>query len=266
MTFHALLIATLFWRILYFMCGRFTQYIDPYTLDRLFELFLGVPYPHDDLIESLAACYPNSYNIAPTQSCALVHADDDSNAVRAEPAHFGLIPSWAKERSISAKMINARSETIREKPSFRGLISSRRAVLPINGFYEWQSIPMQKTKQPWYIHRADEHPMLLACVWDTWLDSDHGGSPVVSFSIITTNANMQLKDKHHRMPVILEPESLPAWLDREAPAHSIDALLNPAVEGVLAMRRVSTRVNTPRNDDASLIDLDPDAGPATLFG
>lgn len=248
------------------MCGRFTQYIDPCTLDRLFELFLGVPYPHEDLIESLAACYPNSYNIAPTQSGAIIHADHDANTLRADRAHFGLIPKWAKERSISAKMINARSETIWEKPAYRGLISSRRAILPINGFYEWQAIPTQKTKQPWYIHRADEHPMLLACVWDTWLDPEHDGSPVDSFSIITTDANTQLSDKHHRMPVILEPEALGPWFDRETPPREVSDLLAPAAEGVLGMHRISGRVNAPSNNDSALIEPDSDAGPATLWG
>lgn len=248
------------------MCGRFTQYIDPYTLDRLFELFLGVPYPHEDLIESLAACYPNSYNIAPTQSGAIIHADQDTHTLRASPAHFGLIPKWAKERSISAKMINARSETIWEKPAYRGLISSRRAVLPINGFYEWQAVPTQKTKQPWYIRRADEQLMLLACVWDTWLDPDLGGSAIDSFSIITTDANDQLKDMHHRMPVILEPESLEPWFDRETPPRDVSDLLRPSPEGILGMHRISTRVNTPSNNDAALIEPDSNAGPATLWG
>lgn len=248
------------------MCGRFTQYIDPYTLDRLFELFLGVPYPHEDLIESLAACYPNSYNVAPTQSGAIVHAADDTQSLSASPAHFGLIPKWAKERSISAKMINARSETIWEKPAYRGLISSRRAVLPINGFYEWQAIPTQKTKQPWYIHRADEQPMLLACVWDTWLDPDSDGSPIDSFSIITTDANDQLKDMHHRMPVILESESLDPWFDRETSPRDVSDLLRPSPEGILGMHRISTRVNTPSNNDAALIEPDSNAGPATLWG
>jgi putative SOS response-associated peptidase YedK len=247
------------------MCGRFTQYIDPHAFDRLFELFLGVPYPHEDLIESLAACYPNSYNIAPTQSGAIIHADHDRDRLTADPAHFGLIPKWAKERSISAKMINARSETIWEKPAYRGLISSRRAVLPINGFYEWQAIPTQKTKQPWYIHRADEYPMLLACVWDTWLDPEHDASPVDSFSIITTDANKQLEDKHHRMPVILEPESLQPWFDRETTPREVSDLLRPSPEGVLSMRRISTRVNSPKNNDEELLVEHDGVGQRSLF-
>ena len=248
------------------MCGRFTQYIDPYAYDKLFELFLGVPYPHDELIDSLAACYPNSYNITPTQNAAIIHANHDTQRLAADTAHFGLIPKWAQERSISAKMINARSETIWEKPALRGLINSRRAVLPINGVYEWQAVPTQKTKQPWYIRRADAKPMLLACVWDTWLDPDLDGSPVDSFSIITTDANEQLADKHHRMPVILEPESLAPWLDRETAPKGVSELLRPSAEGILAMDRVSTRVNSPANNDIGLTEPDSNAGPATLWG
>lgn len=256
------------------MCGRFTQIFDAHSLQRLRAFLLGAAHFDDELIDQLAAI-PGSYNIAPTQHAAIIHGGHDTRSLGACNAHFGLIPSWAWERSISAKMINARAETIREKPAFRGLIGSRRAILPVSGFYEWQPLPPQlgqkkPPKQPWYIRRADEDPMLLACVWDTWLDphaaGGWGGSPVDSFAIITTAANAQLEDKHHRMPVILGPESLPAWLDREAPARSVDALLRPAAEGVLAMHRVSSRVNAPSNDDPSLIEPDSSAGPATLWG
>lgn len=252
------------------MCGRFPQIFDAHALERLRDLLIGAAYFDDEIINALADRHPRSYNIAPTQHAAIIHPDHDRRQLRSDLAHFGLIPSWAKERSISAKMINARSETIWEKPAYRGLISSRRALLPINGFYEWQALPKQpgqkSTKQPWYISRADESPMLLACVWDTWLDPEHDLSPVDSFSIITTDANEQLDDKHHRMPVILEPESLDAWFDRQSEPRTVRNLLRPAPEGVLAMHRVSTRVNSPNNDDAQLIEPDSDAGPATLWG
>lgn len=248
------------------MCGRFVQVFDAHALERLRDLLIGAAYFDDALIDDLARRHARSYNIAPTQHAAIIHADDDRQRLGVDPAHFGLIPKWAKERSISAKMINARSETIWEKPAFRGLISSRRALLPINGFYEWQAITGEKTKQPWYIERADESPMLLACVWDTWLDPEHDASPVDSFSIITTNANKQLEDKHHRMPVILEPESIDAWFDRETQPRAVSALLRPSPDGVLSMRRISTRVNSPANNDASLIEPDSSAGPATLWG
>lgn len=239
------------------MCGRFVQVFDAHALERLRDLLIGAAYFDDELINALATHHPRSYNIAPTQHASIVHPDHDRQRLSSDPAHFGLIPSWAKERSISAKMINARSETLWEKPAFRGLINSRRAILPINGFYEWQAIPAQpgqkRTKHPWYIHRADESPMLLACVWDTWLDPEHDASPVDSFSIITTNANKQLEDKHHRMPVILEPESIDAWFDRETQPRAVSALLRPSPDGVLSMRRISTRVNRPANNDSELL-------------
>lgn len=248
------------------MCGRFVQVFDAHALERLRELLIGAAYFDDDLINALAQHHPRSHNIAPTQHAAIIHPDHDRRRLCTDLAHFGLIPNWAKDRSISAKMINARSETLWEKPAFRGLISSRRALLPINGFYEWQAIPTQKTKQPWYIARADESPMLIACVWDTWLDPAHDLSPVDSFSIITTDANEQLADKHHRMPVILEPESLDAWFDRQSEPRTVRDLLRPSPEGVLTMHRISTRVNSPANNDAQLTAPDSDAGPATLWG
>lgn len=252
------------------MCGRFTQVFDAHSLDRLREILLGAAHFDDDLIDRLARV-PGSYNIAPTQHAAILHAGHDTRSLALCNAHFGLIPSWATGRSIGAKMINARSETIREKPAFRVLIASRRAILPITGFYEWQPLPAlpgqsRKAKQPWYIRRADENPMLLACVWDTWADPRTGGTGVDSFAVITTDANAQLDGIHHRMPVMLEPESLGAWLGRDTPARDVDALLGPAAEGVLGMHRVSRRVNSPGNNDAGLIEPDPDAGPATLFG
>lgn len=237
------------------MCGRFTQVFDADALERLRDLLLGAAYFGDGLINALATQHPRSYNIAPTQYASIVHPDHDRQQLSTDLAHFGLIPSWAKERSISAKMINARSETLWEKPAFRGLINSRRAILPINGFYEWQAFGSQKTKQPWYIHRADESPLLLACLWDTWLDPNQAGSPVDSFSIITTDANVQLADKHHRMPVILEPESLNLWFDRETSPREIRETLKPSPEGILAMHRISTRVNSPANNDAELIEV-----------
>ena len=235
------------------MCGRFVQVFDANALERLRDLLIGAAYFDDELIEELARRHTRSHNIAPTQSAALIHADHDRQCLNVDPAHFGLIPSWAKERTVSAKMINARSETIWEKPAFRGLINSRRALLPITGFYEWQAIPNQKTKQPWYIRRADESPMLLACVWDTWLDPEQDASPIDSFSIITTDANKQLTDKHHRMPVILEPESIDAWFGRDTEPRTVRGLLRPSPEGLLGMHRISTRVNRPTNNDAELL-------------
>lgn len=246
------------------MCGRFTQILDPHTLDRLLAILPRATYSDDADIDQFAAI-PGSYNIAPTRHATIIHADHDTRSITACSAHFGLIPSWAKDRSISAKMINARSETIADKPAFRALIRSRRAVLPIDGFYEWQAIPGAKAKQPWYIHRADESPLLLACVWDTWLDPQHDATPVDSFAIITTAANTQIEPIHHRMPVVIEPESLKRWFDPEAHYRALEPIMQPAPEGVLAMHRVSTRVNSPANNDPALTEPDSTAPPTTLW-
>lgn len=259
------------------MCGRFSQSLPLQALLFLREINQSLDID-DDFIDLIAADYTPHHNIAPTMHATVLHsrADGGQRRLHSRRAHFGLVPRWAKERSVSAKMINARSETLWEKPAFREPIQSRRAILPIDGFYEWQAVPTQRTKQPWYVWRADERPMLLACLWDTWLDPtpqntadprlNHEASPLDSFSIITTDANEQLKDKHHRMPVILEPESLDTWLDPGASPRTIRELLRPSPDGVVAMHRVSSRVNSPANNDPALREPDADAPPATLWG
>lgn len=251
------------------MCGRFSQAIPLEILLQLRAWHDLDPDLDQAMINLLAATYKPNYNTTPTQSALIAHPDTLPNhhhRLGFSSAHFGLIPSWAKDRSISAKMINARSETIADKPAFRVLIRSRRAVLPIDGFYEWQAIPGTKAKQPWYIHRADESPLLLACVWDTWLDHQHDATPVDSFAIITTAANTQIEPIHHRMPVVIEPESLKRWFDPEAHYRALEPIMQPAPEGVLAMHRVSTRVNSPANNDPALTAPDSTAPPNTLWG
>jgi putative SOS response-associated peptidase YedK len=247
------------------MCGRFAQVFqtqDLEQIERVLNQSLGID---QHLIELFAENYKPSYNIAPTQHATLLETQS-TQRIKPTQAHFGLLPSWSKDRSKAGSMINARSETISEKPAFRNIYRSRRAVLPISGFYEWQPIPTQKTKQPWFIHRADQNPLLLACVCDTWLDQAHGDTPIDSFSIITTRANESLSEIHHRMPVVLEPESLAIWFDREVQPADIRPLLASAPDGTLDRYRVSTRVNSPKNNDYSLIEPDSDAGPATLWG
>ncbi|MEX0877046.1 MAG: SOS response-associated peptidase [Phycisphaerales bacterium] len=252
------------------MCGRFSQAIPIEILLHLRAWRDAGAILDEAMINRLAADYEPNYNIAPSRPALIVRADghgqtDAGAAVRlgASIARFGLIPSWAKDRSIGAKMINARAETIGEKPAFRGLVRSRRAVLPVDGFYEWQSLPASKAKRPWFFRRADGEPVLLACVWDTWLDPQ-AGSPVDSFSIITTAAGEQIQPIHHRTPVVLGEESLPGWFDRETPMNEVHAMLRPAGAGVLDMHPVSARVNSPANNDPALIErCDAPVGPAS---
>jgi putative SOS response-associated peptidase YedK len=173
---------------------------------------------------------------------------------------WGLIPSWAKDPSIGSRMINARGETAAEKPSFRSAFKRRRCLVPASGFYEWKKLNEVKgkggraAKQPFYIYRADEQPLVMAGLWESWNDPEIG-KPLVTYSILTTDANAQLRELHDRMPVILEPEHFDAWLDPEQEdAASLQSLLKPAAAGVLAMHPVSTRVNSPKNDEASLLE------------
>tara|TARA_R110002072_G_scaffold42064_4_gene117473 strand:+ start:31776 stop:32555 length:780 start_codon:yes stop_codon:yes gene_type:complete len=257
------------------MCGRFAQIFQDQDLDRIGHAISwapGGPSPIDEaLLELLSDQHTRSYNIAPTQYASILHIGAHSGNGRpgknisTTQAHFGLIPSWAKDRSRSSSMINARSETISAKPAYRDVYRSRRCIVPINGFYEWQKIPSARSKQPWYLSRADAAPLLLAGVCDTWLDPEHGHSEVDSFSLITTKANAFIEPIHHRMPVVIEPESVSQWFDPECPPRELRELLAPANDGVLCGHRISSRVNSPSNDDPTLIERDADAMPGSLW-
>ena len=148
------------------------------------------------------------YNIAPTQDVAAVRAADSGRELVA--LHWGLIPSWAKERSIGARMINGRSETVAEKPSFRSALKSRRCLIVADGFYEWQKLGARK--QPFFIALADRRPFAFAGLWERW--AGEGGEPVESCTILTTTANEAIAPIHDRMPVILDREHHGVWLDR----------------------------------------------------
>lgn len=217
-----------------------------------------------DLLSNNYATGKPSYNIAPTQYAMVIHSAFGLRKSVTQ-GHFGLTPSWAKDRSRSSSMINARSETITAKPAYRDVFRSRRCLLPISGFYEWQRIPGTKSKQPWYIYRADSTPMLLAGVCDTWLDPEHGHCEVDSFSLITTSANEFISNIHHRMPIVIEPESINTWYDPTAEPRELQALLAPAHSGILAAHRISTKVNTPANNDSSLVKPDTNAVASSLW-
>ena len=216
------------------------------------------------------------YNIAPSQAIvAIIRAasrDDaggDVDALARVPALFGwgLVPSWAKDPSMGARMTNARAETIAEKPSFRTPFRRRRCLIPASGFYEWQATGTGP-KQPVWISRPDGGLISFAGLWDAWLGAD--GSELETATIITTEANETLRPFHHRMPVILNPDSFGAWLgngtddrfDREAAGE----LLQPAPEDSVRVVPVGRAVNDIRNDGPelltphTLIDEPPDQG------
>jgi putative SOS response-associated peptidase YedK len=167
---------------------------------------------------------------------------------------WGLIPSWSKGPDSRYSMINARAETVASKPAYRGAFKRRRCVIPAEGFYEWQAPALGKgqVKQPYFIRRRDDAPVLLAALWELWRPAE--GEPVQSCTIIVTDANSVIAPIHDRMPVVLEPDVLDAWLDPgNGDTGSLRAMLRPAPTADWAPHRVSRRVNTPGNDDADLL-------------
>jgi putative SOS response-associated peptidase YedK len=214
------------------MCGRFTL-----TLP-LGQLELAFPW-----ITPPAELAPR-YNIAPSQEVAVVPNKGED---RLEFFRWGLIPFWAKDPKIGNRMINARAETLAEKPSFRAAYRRRRCLVLADGFYEWQKVPGRRTKTPYYLRMKSGAPFALAGLWETWSAPD--GSVVPSCTVITTRPNALVKPIHNRMPVILPQEAYRQWLD---PADQLPARLQPLLRPYPAEEMtaypVSTLVNSPRND------------------
>lgn len=210
------------------MCGRFTLRAPTSVIVEEFQL-------------SLAPEWTPRFNIAPTQ--AVLVALQDENGVRtARKMSWGLIPSWAKEPSIASSLINARGETVAEKPSFRAAFRRRRCLLIADGYYEWQK--GSRPKQPFLIHIPGNRPFGMAGLWETWSD-DH----VETCTIITTAANSTTNAVHDRMPVILNSSDYGLWLDSTVcPREQLEELLCPAPSELLVLDRVSTYVNQARNE------------------
>ena len=190
------------------------------------------------------------YNIAPSQPLLAVRQRDDGSR-QADTLRWGLIPSWAKDPAIGHRLINARSETAADKPSFRAAFRRRRCLVPADGFYEWAVLP-DADKQPWYFHPADRRPFAFAGLWERW--QQPGGEAVESCTLLTTSANAVVAPVHHRMPVILSPQHYHQWLDcRQADPVVLQALMRPLPDRLLSAYAVSTLVNRPANDDPGCI-------------
>ncbi len=228
------------------MCGRF---VSSHSADKISEFF-GASFEG-------VATLPANYNVAPTQDVYAVVADA-TGAREVQPFHWGLVPSWAKDIKIGSKMINARSETIGEKPAFKGLFKKHRLIIPMDGFYEWQQAgpgaPLTKAgkpmKTPMFIHRADGQMLAVAGLWATWRDKAGGPDAewLHSCTVITTAANDTMAPVHDRMPVLLAPEDWEGWLDpTNNDLDALQHLLVPAPNEVLVMHTVSTAVNNVRN-------------------
>ncbi|MEU8472152.1 SOS response-associated peptidase [Streptomyces sp. NPDC029006] len=243
------------------MCGRYVSTRRPQDLAQLFHV---AEWPPEEVLA------PN-WNVAPTDDVWAVlertpHTDDGAPAPRRElrPLRWGLVPSWAKEPKIGARMINARVETVHEKPAFRRAFVKRRCLLPADGFYEWQPGKDPATgkvrKQPYFIHPEDDQMMALAGLYEYWRDpavtqDDDPAAWLTTCTIITTEATDAAGRVHPRMPLALTEDHYEAWLD---PAHQdpdeLRALLGQPAGGHLDARPVSMAVNNVRNNGPQLLD------------
>ena len=206
---------------------------------------------------------PASYNVAPTNEVYGVVADPDGQR-HVEVFRWGLVPSWAKDVKIGAKMINARAETVAEKSAFKSAFRKHRCLIPMDGFYEWQAgredgpltAKGKPVKQPMFIHRADGEPLAVAGIWSSWRDRDAGADApwLHSCTIVTTTANATMEPVHDRMPVILPARAWDEWLDpANQDTEALVRLLVPAPDNLLTMHKVSTDVNSVRNKGEELI-------------
>jgi len=228
------------------MCGRFTLSTPVAEMSRVF----GFPE-----LPNLAA----RYNIAPTQQIAAVRLLPDERRRGLVMLRWGLVPHWADDPSIGNRMINARAESVAEKPAFRTAFARRRCLIPADGFYEWQQhgVPKGGKKQPFRIRRKDGQPFAFAGLWESWKGPKGGpplDQPLETATIITTEANGVLKPLHERMPVILDPADYDLWLDPEAPKEAAESLLRPCPDDWLEAYPVSTRVNSVRNEDPACVE------------
>ena len=243
------------------MCGRYVSKEDAATVAA--EFAAAPP------TESLQP----DYNVAPTKKVYVVaDREREGEATRSVlVARWGLVPSWAKDPSIGSRMINARAETVAEKPSFRRAFAKRRCLLPADGYYEWYTptdaaAPTGRSgkplKQPFYIHRADDHLLALAGLYEWWRDEsrpeDDPHAWLLTCTVITTSAPDELGRIHDRMLMTVEAGDWDAWLDRGRDGSAAQALLRPAAAVGLAAYPVSTLVNAVRNNGPELLEpLDP---------
>ncbi len=220
------------------MCGRYTLFVDPADLRAAFP-WLVLP---DDLAPR--------YNIAPTQPVAVVPNDG-----RDELSFFqwGLVPFWAKDPAIGSRMINARAETLTEKPAFRAVYRRRRCLILADGFFEWQATAGSGgAKTPFYVRLDSGAPFAFAGLWELWRPEE---TPILSCTIITTEPNDLLRPIHNRMPVILPPTAYRRWLaPEEQPPAALQGLLRPYPAEEMVAYPVSTRVNDPRSQGPLLVE------------
>ncbi len=249
------------------MCGRYAASRSPEDLIEEFEVAVV------DVKESLAP----DYNVAPTKSVPAVIERRPRGKRDGEPERrltilrWGLVPSWAKDPSIGSRMINARMESVADKPAYRRAFAARRCLLPADGYYEWYASKVsggkgKPRKQPFFIHPKDRGVLALAGLYEIWRDKekddDDPGAFLWTCTVLTTRAQDDLGHIHDRMPLLVEPERYGAWLDPTASEReSLLELLVPAAPGRLEAYPVSTEVNNARNNGSQLLDPIPAVTP-----
>lgn len=209
------------------MCGRYTLH----TTDELEDRY------RVEVSDAIRA----NYNVAPSQTMPVI-TQDGLRMMR-----WGLIPKWAKDEKIGYKLINARSETVFEKPMWNGIVKQRRCLIPANGFYEWKK--QDDGKHPYYIHLKDQAIFSFAGLWETW---EHNGKIWETYSILTTSPNKEMESIHERMPVILHKDDEEQWLAADN-QEDIQVLLKPYTDGKLDTFEVSKEVNTIKINNDTLI-------------
>jgi putative SOS response-associated peptidase YedK len=220
------------------MCGRVIQTSNPEAIRQLFDAISPAPNA------------PPRYNGAPSQELMVLRRNPETGERTLQLLRWGLIPSWMKDAKGGRKPINARAETIASSPMFKAAYAKRRCLLPIDGFFEWKAIKGSKTKQPYALAMKDRSPFAVAGIWENWTRPDTGEA-LRTFAVITCEANELVDQIHDRMPVIIAPTDYDRWLGQEVDPRD---LMKPFPTELMTMWPVSTRVNSPRNDDAALLD------------
>ncbi|WP_373509935.1 SOS response-associated peptidase [Thiocapsa sp.] len=229
------------------MCGRYAQFTSPGDIAEIFGATLDI------------ADLGPRYNAAPMQWLPVIRQRPSGERV-VQTLRWGVLPSWAKDETIANRLINARAETLAEKPSFRSAYRKRRCLVPADGFYEWAK--RQDGKQPYYIHASDGGLLAFAGLWERWTRPDDG-DVIDSFTIVTTAANGRVHPLHDRMPVILAPEAVASWLDPASEPEAVSDLLGPCPDAWLALHPVTRAVGNVRNEGPELIAAIPDEGSRT---
>lgn len=218
------------------MCGRYAVTSAPEAIRALFG------YPEQPN-------FPPRYNIAPTQPIAIVRLMDGKRQFAL--VRWGLLPSWVKDPKNFALLINARGESVIDKPAFSAAMKRRRCLVPADGFYEWKAIGTRK--QPYYVRAKSGQPLAFAGLWETWTGPN--GEELETAAIVTTRANRALAAIHERMPVIVPPEAFNLWVDcANVDPETAAALISPASENLLDTYEISTAVNRTANDNPELVE------------